>query len=127
MLDPVPHFFEVCYVLSIGKVKKSLEQVEVTACAQIRTATSHSRFLLTINMSNERPSKNNRINKLSQTFKSKISSLLRPSRSSASSLIDPGSSSDHHQTVATTDGDQETRQVITEPCHNIFLYFIMHF
>ena len=75
---------------------------------QIRTATSDSRFLSTI-MSKERPSKNSRVNNLSQTLKSKISSLLRPSRSSTSSLIDPGSSSDHHQTVAMTDGDKETR------------------
>ena len=86
----------------------NLKRGVTVACVQIRTATSDSRFLSTI-MSKERPSKNSRVNNFSQTLKSKISSLLRPSRSSTSSLIDPGSSSDHHQTVAMTDGDKETR------------------
>ena len=69
---------------------------------QTRTATSHPRFLLSTIMSRERPLKNNRIHKLSQSFKEKISSLLRPSPPSVSSLIDPGSSSDHNQTDAVT-------------------------
>ncbi|KAF8813479.1 hypothetical protein BYT27DRAFT_7158386 [Phlegmacium glaucopus] len=53
-------------------------------------------------MSNERPSKNNRMQKVTRSFRGKLSSLLHLSRSPTTSSIDVVSSSDNH-TTATTD------------------------
>ncbi|KAF8813464.1 hypothetical protein BYT27DRAFT_6373108 [Phlegmacium glaucopus] len=53
-------------------------------------------------MSNERPSKNNRMHRAARSFKGKLSSLLNLSRSPTPSSIDVGSSFDNH-TIAMTD------------------------
>ena len=98
-------FFEVYLSLPCGKAwKRGTKRQQCGKANLYSHFTTHAiSFLTIIIMSNERPSKNNRTNKLTHFFKEKkgkISSLFRPSRSSISLLIDAGSSSD--QTVATT-------------------------
>jgi hypothetical protein len=58
---------------------------------------SHQRtnVLLTIIMSNERPSDHNRIGRIAGSFKGKLSSLLHLSRAPTPSSIDKDSSSDN--------------------------------
>jgi hypothetical protein len=65
--------------------------------SQTASSNSHLRtnVLLTIIMSNERPSDHNRIRRIAGSFKGKLSSLLHLSRAPTPSSIDKDSSSDN--------------------------------
>ena len=64
-----------------------------------QTVGSHESLTTTIIMSKERPSKNNPIGKIAQSFKGKFSSLLHASQPSRSSSIDMNLSSDNHMSA----------------------------